>query len=79
MALRTKWTDERVEDLAKITYHNDGVLEDVGKVIERLQYRVQELEGREKLRARSRFEQFAIGAALMSPVVTLILGLVYHH
>lgn len=75
---RTKWTDERVEDLAKVVYHNDGELAAMAKVTERLQYDLEQMKGRESMHQRSRFEQAAILAALASPLVTLVIDLVHH-
>lgn len=75
---RQRWTDDRIEDLAKVVYHNDGRLDEVSRMSDQAQYDLNELKQRGSSRQISRVQWAAICAALASPVVTLILGVVYH-
>lgn len=79
---RFRWTDERLDDLAKIVWGNDGRL-DVTQAMalhasEELEELIHTLEKAAEKTDRSRFERAAIAAACISPIVTLVLGLAYH-
>lgn len=76
--VRTRWTDERIEDLAKVTYHNDGRLDEVTRMSEQTKLKLEEMERSAGIKARSRLEQAMIAAALASPAVTLTVTLIYH-
>jgi hypothetical protein len=76
---RTRWTDERIDDLARTVLDNDARLDVTTLMASRSAEDLEDLHKHEALRDRSRFEQIAIVAALLSPAVTLILGLVQHH
>lgn len=73
-----RWTDDRLDDLAKIVYHNDGRLDAVSDMATQSHNDLEALKRTADGRRRSRLEQAAIGAALLSPLVTLILGVIYH-
>jgi hypothetical protein len=75
---RARWSDERLDDLAKIVHHNDGRLDTVENMAVHATNELRDLKAHATHRARSRLEQAAIAAALASPIVTLILGLIYH-
>lgn len=77
--MRQRWTDERIEDLAKVVYHNDGRLDEVARMSDQTQYDLNDLKQRATGRSTSRLQQAAIAAALASPLVTLVLGLIYHN
>lgn len=74
-----RWTDDRLDDLAKVVYHNDGRLDTVHSMASQTHNDLEAIKRAAADHTRSRFEQAAIAAALLSPVATLILGLVYHH
>lgn len=76
---RQRWSDDRIEDLAKVVYHNDGRLDEVSRMTDQTQYDLNDLKQRATARSSSRLQQAAIAAAIASPAVTLILGLIYHH
>lgn len=75
---RPRWSDDRIEDLARIVYHNDGRLDEVARMSDQTQYDLNELKRRATAHTSSRLQQAAIGAAIISPAVTLVLGLIYH-
>jgi hypothetical protein len=77
--VRQRWSDERIEDLARVVYHNDGRLDEVARMSDQTQYDLNDLKQRATVRSSSRLQQAAICAALASPFVTLILGVIYHH
>jgi hypothetical protein len=79
VAQRTRWSDERLEDLAKVVYHNDGRLDVTERVATHASEEVAEMKKHTEMRSRSRVEQFAIAAALFSPITTLVFDLIYHH
>ena len=70
---RTKWTDERIGDLAKITVDNDGRLDRVQEMATKSKDDIEALLKRDALGSRNRWERYAIAAALCSPLITLIL------
>ena len=74
-----RWTDDRLDDLAKIVYHNDGRLDAVSDMATQSHNDLEALKQSAIGKQRSRLEQWAIAAALASPAVTLILGLIYHN
>lgn len=76
---RTRWTDERIEDLAKVTYHNDGRLDEVTRMSEQTKFELEEMKRTAGIKARGRLEQAMIAAALASPAVTLIITLIHSH
>lgn len=75
---RLRWTDDRIDDLARTVLDNDKLLELVAAKAEKSMNDLDDLHKRDALSSRSRYEQAAIIAALCSPIVTLILSLIHH-
>jgi hypothetical protein len=70
---RTRWTDDRLDDLGKIVLDNDQRLDKVQAMSTKAADDIEEMLKRDALSSRSRWERYAIAAALCSPILTAIL------
>jgi hypothetical protein len=80
-----RWTDDRLDDLhadVKANDHRLDTVQDMSQTNQRdirdLKAAVSSLQAMPGAQAHSRMERMLLGAAIASPIVTLILGLVKH-